>query len=88
MPFYDHKCLDCNKEFTAYYPISRDPKEIECEYCQSKNTERLIGKIHIGWERRIYNTFVKADDERGEAQENDHMGPNPYAGLSGEEPQM
>lgn len=86
MPFYDHECLDCNKEFTERYPMSQDPKEIECEYCKSKNTKRLVSKLHIGWERKIYNTFINADDERGEAQANDHMGPNPYDQLGGEPP--
>ncbi len=85
MPFYDHECLDCKKEFTKMYPMSKDPSEIECEYCKSKNTKRFIGKINIGWERKILNTFVKADDERAEAQQTDHMGPNPYQGLSHEE---
>ncbi len=84
MPFYDHECLDCKKEFTARYPMSKDPLSIECEYCKSTNTTRFIGKIHIGWERNIYNTFIKADDERAEAQNNDHMGPNPYGNLPDE----
>jgi len=66
------------------YPLSKNPKEIECPSCQSKNTTRLIGNINIGWERKIYKTFSNAEDERSEAMATDHMGPNPYDLLSGE----
>lgn len=84
MPFYDHKCTTCGKISDHMYGLSRDPKEIKCPDCGS-DTERLIGKIHIGWERKIFNTFVRGEDERAEAQETSHMGPRPYDMLPGEE---
>ena len=89
MPFYDHLCEDCNKKSEHMYSIKKDPKEIECPHCNSKNTRRLIGKVHFGWERKIYKTFLNADDERAAAQETDHMGPQGgYGGLHGEEMEM
>lgn len=85
MPIYRHKCKNCEKEDTYLYTMSKDPSHVICTYCGSNNTERLIGVPHIGWERKIYNTFIKADEERGEAQLTDHMGPKPYIPMSGEE---
>lgn len=82
MPFYEHECQKCKNISRHYYPITKDP-DIKCELCEGE-TKRLLFPAHIGWERKIYNTFIKADDERAEAQQTDHMGPNPYNPLSGE----
>ena len=86
MAFYDHKCLNkkCGSISDHMYSMSRDPKEIKCPECGS-DTERLIGKVHIGWERRVLKTFVNGEDERSEAMVIDHMGPKPYESMSGEE---
>jgi len=86
MPFYDHLCKDCDKKSEHMYSIKKDPKEIECPHCGSKNTQRLIGKVHLAWDQKMYKTLVKGEDERAEAQESDHMGPNGgYEALPGEE---
>jgi hypothetical protein len=66
------------------YASFRNPKEIKCPGCGSE-TERLIGKINIGWDRKMFNTFVRGEDERGEAMEKDHMGPTPYDLMSEEQ---
>jgi putative FmdB family regulatory protein len=83
LPQYPHHCLTCDHEFTDLYPVSRDPKETKCEKCGAE-TERLIGLSHFGWDRRILHTFIKGDDERAEAQQKDHMGPNPYGSTPDE----
>jgi putative FmdB family regulatory protein len=85
MPYYEHKCNKCKKVSELLYSVKKDPKEVECPLCGSKDTTRLISHSNIGWEGRIYKTFVRAEDERAEAMATDHMGPNGgYNPLSGE----
>lgn len=85
MPFYTHRCNDCEEISELMYSMSKDPKEVECPKCGSTNTERLIGKIHIGWDRKIYKPILKGEEERAEAASSDHMGPSPYSPLPQEQ---
>ena len=86
MPSYDHQCEKCKEISNHMYSIKKDPKEIQCPKCGS-DTARLIGTVHLGWDRKMYNSLVKGEDERAEAQSTSHMGEQPYSNLPGELPQ-
>lgn len=86
MPIYDHKCKKCNKISEHLYSNNKDivKEPILCPFC-NEITERLISNIHFGWERKIYKTFVNAEDERAEAEQKDHMGKKPYSMMPDEQ---
>lgn len=84
MPFYDHKCNKCKKTSEHFYSVTKDPKTIQCPHCNSEDTERLLGKPHLGWERRVYKCLMKGDEERYTAEQTSHMGSNPYEAMPDE----
>jgi putative FmdB family regulatory protein len=38
MPFYEYRCSDCEKTFTAMRKMDARNDPIECEHCKSNNT--------------------------------------------------
>jgi putative FmdB family regulatory protein len=42
MPIYEYTCEDCGKKFDALRPMSRADAPIDCEYCHSQRTSRLL----------------------------------------------
>jgi putative FmdB family regulatory protein len=47
MPIYEYRCLDCSGTFEKIIWNSGD-KEIECPYCQSKNSLRILSAFAKG----------------------------------------
>lgn len=48
MPFYQYRCLDCNKRFEVFLSYSDyGQKPVSCPHCASERVERRIGRIRI-----------------------------------------
>ncbi len=48
MPFYDYRCLDCNRRFEiflTYAEYGRRP--VVCPHCQSRNVRRRIPRVRV-----------------------------------------
>lgn len=48
MPFYDYRCLDCNRRFEiflTYAEYGRRP--VVCPHCQSQNVRRRIPRVRV-----------------------------------------
>lgn len=48
MPFYQYRCLDCNKRFEVFLSYSDyGQKPVSCPHCASERVQRRIGRIRI-----------------------------------------
>ena len=70
MPIYEYHCQECGKRFELILLNTRQPSDIKCRFCQSKNVERLISRVRIlrSEERRLESL---ADPSKISFDEND-----------------
>ncbi len=48
MPYYDYRCLDCRRRFTAFFTFAEyGKKPAICPHCQSTNVQRRINKVRV-----------------------------------------
>lgn len=45
MPIFEYRCDDCGKTFEKLVFNSSQSDNVECEYCKSKNVQKLVSAI-------------------------------------------
>lgn len=76
MPLYNFEC-DCGNRFEE---LCRVDDDVRCPACD-KLTRRMPSRLHFVFDKHMYKTFLKAEDERSAAEEQSHMGKMPYNPL-------
>ncbi len=56
MPLFEQKCLDCGVIFEAIV-LTREPYELECPQCHSRNWERLVSTFATHIATRHYGSY-------------------------------
>jgi len=48
MPYYDYRCLDCNRRFSLFFTYAEyGVKPAVCPHCGSERVQRRINKVRI-----------------------------------------
>lgn len=47
MPIYEYKCKDCGKVSEFLVGVTKDMSEIKCNFCGSKNLDKIISGSFI-----------------------------------------
>ena len=47
MPLYEFLCTACRKKFSVLCPISQRDSQHDCQYCQAKQTQRLVSRVKM-----------------------------------------
>jgi putative FmdB family regulatory protein len=48
MPYYDYRCLNCNRRFSIFLTYSEyGQKAVECPQCASQQVQRRIGRVRV-----------------------------------------
>lgn len=74
MPFYDFKCLDCNRKVTIFYKSFAAYEEIEehlCPKCGGVRLKRRIGRVAIARSEDSRFDALSEDDVLANLDEND-----------------
>ena len=72
MPYYDYKCLDCQKEFEVLRPIKEEDRVKQCPSCKMFHVERIYAPFwndSKGWANGRFNEAVDETFYSRRAQE-------------------
>jgi len=47
MPLYEYVCYDCDTTFETLRPMQKADAPIQCQTCESMNTERALSQIAV-----------------------------------------
>jgi len=49
MPFYEYRCVDCQKEFEILETLARHEEhhKIACPGCSSDHVERILSSVNV-----------------------------------------
>jgi putative FmdB family regulatory protein len=48
MPYYDYRCLNCNRRFSIFMTYSEyGQKVVLCPHCNSQQVQRRIGRVRV-----------------------------------------